>query len=68
VSFMISCPKHVCMHVGMLTKSSGSPQLGSTPAQQADDLALAKAMQEQERAFHRLVTQAAQPDEQQGAA
>lgn len=43
------------------------PQL-RPPAQQADDLALAKAMQEQERAFHRLVTQAAQPDEQPTAA
>jgi hypothetical protein len=39
-------------------------------ALQADDLALAKAMQEQERAFHWLSTrgQPAQPDVQHGTA
>ena len=58
---------HACMHaVGMLVWCSCGSQL-RPPAQQADDLALAKAMQEQERAFHWLGTQAARPDEWPGA-
>ena len=59
---------HACWHARLVQRAALS--LGHTPAQQADDLALAKAMQEQERAFHWLTTQAAaaQPDAQPAAA